>query len=405
MTRHRVAITGIGCLAATGSASEFWPSVRSGHPALAPVETRNGDRPAVPAAGSIPAFDPLAYMERRIVGQTDRHSQLGLAAAQLALDDAGLSADAVNRARVGVVLANNLGGSGFGEQQLARLHGDKRPVSPYMAIAWFYAATIGQVSIRHGFTGYCKAHAAERVGAHVALGDALRVIQRGDLDVCLAGGCEAPLSPYALLGYREAGVLSPTGAYRPYSRHRDGAVIGEAGAVLALEAWDHARARGTPIYAELLGYGGTCDGVHHRDGAPDGHQYARAMRLALEDACLEAADVGVVLGDASGGRELDVREARAIRLAFSGDVDHLLVAVPKTLFGHTFGAAGALDAAVAALSLRDGVVPGLAESPELDPECELPFATGRRRALRSRAALVAGTGRGGINAALSLVAA
>jgi 3-oxoacyl-[acyl-carrier-protein] synthase II len=298
-----------------------------------------------------------------------------------------------------VIMSNNLGGSIFGEEELAKLH-TRGKVGGYMAIAWFYAATIGQISIRYGFRGYSKTHIAERAGAVVALGDALRAIQRGDLDVCLAGGCEAPISPYAMLGYKDSGLLSPSGVYVPFDRKRDGLVVGEGGAVLMLESWEHATRRGARIYAELSGYGSTCDAVDFQGSAPDGIQYARAIRISLADAKVNLPDVGLAVVDASGGRSADVREARALRIAFGQHADHLLVACPKAIFGHTFGAAGAFDAAIACYSLYNRAVPPIRSGLELDPECNLLVVVDRSPFLYSQVAVVSGTGRGGINAAL-----
>jgi len=397
---RRVAVTGIGCLSAAGSGVEFWRTLLNGKPAFGPVDA-DGGTPVVPLAGVVKGFEPADYMDRRISNQTDRHTQFGLGAAQLALADAGLDPAALDPNRVGVVMANNLGGSTFGEEQLANLHqrGGQR-VSAYMAIAWFYAATIGQISIRYGFKGYSKTHVGERAGALIALGDAAAALQRGEIDLCLAGGCEAPLSPYAMLGYADAGLLSRTGRYAPFDVRRDGLVLGEGGAVLILEEWDHAHRRGARVYAELCGFGHTCDGYDYRESAPDGAQYARAIRTALSKARVNLPDVRLVLPDAAGGTAADAREARAIRQAFGKHTDSLLVACPKAIFGHTFGASGAFDTAIACMSLYNRAVPPIRDGIDVDPECALPLVVDRSPFLYSGAAAILGTARGGINAAL-----
>jgi len=394
-------VTGIGCVSAVGTGADFWRALLNGRSALGPIDSFDAVNFGLPAAGVVRGFDPADFMDRRIINQTDRHTQFGLAAADLALRDAGIEPAAVDCNRVGVVLSNNLGGSIFGEEQLVNAHTKGgQHVSAYMAIAWFYAATVGQISIRYGFHGYSKTHIAERAGALVALGDALRVVQRGDLDVCLAGGCEAPISPYAVLGYQDAGVLSCSGRYAPFDRGRDGLVLGEGGAVLVLEEWEHATRRSARIYAELCGFGHTCDAVHFRDSAEDGVQYARAIRLSLADAEVSLPEVGLAIVDASAGVKADIREARAVRLAFGKHTEGLLVGCPKATFGHTFGAAGAFDTAAACLSLYNRAVPPIRDGIDPDPACALPVVTDRSVFLNSHAAVVLGTGRGGINAAL-----
>jgi 3-oxoacyl-(acyl-carrier-protein) synthase len=401
VTRRRVAVTGVGGFTAAGTGPTFWRSLLNGRSALQPVDGPDAGSYDIPAAGRIRDFEPTSHMDKRIVIQTDRHTQLGLAATKAALEDAEIDLGAVDPTRVGVVLSNNLGGSIFGEQQLVNLHTRGGPhVSAYMAIAWFYAATIGQISIRYGFRGYAKTHIAERAGGHVAIADGMRAVQRGELDVCIAGGCEAPISPYAVLGYCDSGLLSPSGRYQPFGRDRDGLVLGEGAGIVLLEEWEHATGRGARIYAELLGFGHTCDGVDFRASADDGVQYARAVRLALADASLNLPDVGLAVVDASGSRQADLREARALRLAFGKHTDGVLVACPKAIFGHSFGAAGAIDTAIACLSLYGRVVPPVREAFDIDPECALPVVTGRSVFLDSPVAVILGTGRGGINAAL-----
>ena len=398
---RRIAVTGIGCLSSAGTGVDFWRALLGGKPTFSAVEAYAGAEFGVPALGAVKDFLPGAYMDRRISNQTDRHTQFGLAAAHLALEDAALDTAAIDPYRVGVVMSNNLGGSVFGEKELFNVHARGGPhVSAYMAIAWFYAATIGQISIRYGFKGYSKTHVGERAGALIALGDAAAAIQRGEIDVCLAGGCEAPISPFALLGYGDAGLLSPSGRYVPFGLHRDGLVLGEGGAVLVLEEWDRAVQRDARIYAELCGYGHTCDGHHYRDAADDGAQYARAVRLALAKARMSLPEVGLVIPDAAGGARADAREARAIRQAFGKHTDSLLVACPKAVFGHTFGAAGAFDTAIACMSLYHRAVPPIRDGIEVDPECSLPVVVDRSPFLYSAGAVVMGTARGGINTAL-----
>lgn len=408
--RRRIVVTGLGPVTAAGIGREaFWKSVTEGQVSLGPIDAFDTSEFPVKTAGVVRGFDPVTYINRRIVNQTDRHTHFGLTAAALALEDADLDLAHEDLGRVGVVVGNNLGGSIFGEEQLYNLHQrGARTVSAYQSIAWFYAATIGQTSIMYGLKGYSKTHIAERAGSLVALGDAFRVMQRGDMDVCLAGGCDAPISPYAMVGYLQTGLLATSDGsgrgerYAPFDRGREGLIIGEGAAILILEERDRARDRGARIYAELLGFGQTCDAVDYRASNDDGVQYARAIGLALRDSGVTPEEIGYVSVDGAAGRAEDPREARAIRLALGEAAATVPVSCPKTMFGHTFGAANAIEAAAACLTIWTGEVPPTVGLSDPDPECAISIV--REPGLRTDRsyALVLGTARGGINGALVL---
>lgn len=408
--RRRVVVTGIGCVTASGIGhEECWPNLLVGKPMLGAIEAFDTTEFPIRLAGSLSNLKLGNYIPLRIQQQTDRHTHIALVAAHLGLEDAGINQQMIDLDRVGCTIGNNLGGSVFGEEQLWRLYNDgARAVSPFQSIAWFYAATIGQLSIKYGLKGYAKTYIADRAGSLFALGDALRAIQRCDLDVCLAGGCEAPISPYAVAGYLDAEVLSRADAqqgeehYKPFDVRRNGLILGEGGAVLILEELEHARRRNARIYAELRGFGQTCDGWHYRLSNPDGVQYARAMTLALHDGEVEPAGVGYISVDGSAGRCEDVREARAIRNVFDTHLDTMQVSCPKTMFGHLFGAASAVDTAIACLTLHHRRVPPTVQVDEIDPLCSLPLVTEQTELVGGSHALVLATGRGGINAALAI---
>lgn len=410
--KRRVVVSGLGCITAGGTTrQQFWQNLLQGRSMIGNIERFDVAAFPVKKAGMICDADLLLreHLPLRLLQQTDRHTQLALLASARALEDAHLDPGQLDRSRVGTIIGNNLGGSIFGEEQLLRLHTrGARAVSPFQSIAWFYAATIGQISIKYDLHGYSKTYVADRAGSHFALGDALRAIQDGDLDVCLAGGCEAPISPYALAGYIDAAVLSHAQDqaepehYAPFDLHRNGLILGEGSAILILEEASHARRRNAPIYAELCGFGQTCDGVHHRLSNADGVLYAHAIITALREAQVDPEALGCVLVDGSGGRCEDIRETRAINMAFGAHTSTLQVTCPKTMFGHLFGGAGAVDTAIACLALSHGYLPPTVQIRKLDPLCSLPLVRHEAVRLKKKAALVLGTARGGINAALVL---
>ena len=396
---RRAVITGVGCVSAAGLyPGGMWSNVLEGVTGLRRIEGFDSTNFPVHVAGEVTG-DPAAAVPKRVLLQTDRHTHHGLVAADLALKDAGIEAGRLDPGRIGVVMANSLGGSTFGEDQLAKLYTrGARHVSAYMAIALFYAATVGQISIRHNLKGYAKTPVADRAGGVLALGDALRTITNGALDVVLAGGCEAPVSPYALTSCIETGLVGHTNgeiAYRPFAGG-DGYVIGEGGAVLVIEELQHAVRRGVPVYAELVGFGHTFDGRDHMQPSADGTQYARAISSALDDAGIGAGDVGQVWVEGLGSAAQDDRELRALRKVFGDALAGVRLVCTKPLYGHTLAAAGALETAMAAVAQRERSLPRAAF-----PTDGLPFIA-EAGVAPSKHTVVLATGRGGINAAIVL---
>jgi 3-oxoacyl-(acyl-carrier-protein) synthase len=397
--KKRAVITGVGCVSAAGIyPGPMWSNVLEGVSGIGPITRFDSSSFPNHVAGEVRA-DPADLVPKRVLMQTDRHTHHGLVAANLALTDAGVDVAQMDPGRIGLALANSLGGSTFGEEQLAKLYTrGARHVSAYMAIALFYAATVGQVSIRHNLKGYAKTPVADRAGAIVALGDALDVVGDGALDICLGGGCEAPVSPLAMTACLDTGLVAPGDGQVGYAPFNGGVgyVIGEGGAVLVIEEREHALDRGVPIYAELAGFGHTFDAHHPIDPNPDGVQYARAMRLALESAGIEPGDVGQVWVEGLGSSGQDARELRALRAVFGESLDGIQLLCTKPLYGHTLAAAGGLEAAMASVAQRERSLP-----PVTFPTDGLPFVIGTGLAPRGHT-LVIGTGRGGINAAIVL---
>ncbi|MCL5958357.1 MAG: beta-ketoacyl-[acyl-carrier-protein] synthase family protein, partial [Chloroflexi bacterium] len=278
---------------------------------------------------------------------------------------------------------------------------------PYQASAWFPAAPQGQVSLIYGIQGYSKTVVAERASGAVALAYAQRAIANDLADLIVAGGTEAPVAPYGFLCYCTSGLLSqsnndPARAYRPFDRDRDGLVVGEGSGILVLEERERAIGRGARIYGELVGYGMTSDGHHPTSYAPNPDQLTRAIRLALQRGNLDPGEVDYICADGVGTPEGDRLETEAIKDVFRSHARNgLLVSAPKSIFGNLFGAAGAVDAAIALLSSETGIVPPTINYASPDPACDLNYVPNQPRRAKIEVALVNSRGQGGVNCVLA----
>jgi minimal PKS chain-length factor (CLF/KS beta) len=402
---RRAAVTGIGVVAPNGTSTEaFWKSTQEGISVLDRVTREGCEHLPLRVAGEVRAFEPSAAVEERYLVQTDRFTHFALAAADLALDDARLSqADTDDRPfSVGVVTAAGSGGGEFGQRELQQLWGKgSRFVGPYQSIAWFYAASTGQISIRRGFKGPCSVVAADEAGGLDALAHAARAVRRGT-DVLVAGSTEAPLAPYSVvcqLGYQElSGADDPTRAYRPFTSSACGFVPAEGGAMLVVEEATAARERGARVRAMLAGHAATFTGASRWEESRAG--LAEAIRGALDEAGCAPEEIDVVFADALGVPEADRAEALAIADALGTHAKRVPVTAPKTGIGRGYCAAPVLDAAAAVLSMEHGLIP---PTPNVFAIChDLDLVTSRARAAEVRTALVLSRGLMGSNSALVL---
>lgn len=399
----RAVITGLGVVAPSGiGADAHWKSVLAGENRIGRITLFDPSRYATTLAGEVADFEAGDHTDRRLAVQTDRWTHLGFAATLLALADAGLPATAAEPYDYGVTLASSSGGNLFGQRELQRLWSQPaRTVGAYQSIAWFYAASVGQISIRHQFKGPCGVLVGEAAGGLDSLGHAVRLVRRGT-PVVLAGGTECALSPYALVCQQRGGLMStstdPASAYRPFDVTAGGYVPGEGGAVFVIEDLDHALARGATVYAEVAGWGSSHDARHtDRLGGGDPDQYARAMRLALDRAGSAPDEVDVVFPDALGVPRFDRSEAAALRSVFGGHTP--AVTTQKPLVGRAHQGGAALDVANAVLALRHEVVPPTAGLDRVAPGCELDFVR-QPRSRRCATALVGARGFDGFNSSI-----
>jgi act minimal PKS chain-length factor (CLF/KS beta) len=414
-------ITGIGVAAPNGVGTEvYWAATLAGTSGIGPITFFDASPYPVRLAGEV-NDDLTGYIPGKLRAQTDHMTHLALAATVMALDDAGVDPTGLPGFDMGVIAANSSGGIMYGQRELQRLWSQGPAyVSAYMSIAWFYAATAGQVSIRHGMRGPCVVVTSEQAGGIDSVGHARRQIRRGT-PLVVTGGTDASLSPGGLAFQIATHMLStqpdPVRAYLPFDAGACGYLPGNGGAMLLLEDEATARARGADrIYGELAGYAATFDPANG-DGEPDGpiaphdpprgagrrSRLRRAAELALADAQVTPEDVDVVFADAWGLPELDLAEAEAITGIFGPH--GVPVTAPKTMTGRLYAGGGALDIATALLAMRDSVLPPTINVTSPAPGCELDLVTGAPREKPVRTALVLGRGLGGFNAAAVLTAA
>jgi 3-oxoacyl-[acyl-carrier-protein] synthase II len=354
---RRVLITGLGTVNACGQAvAPFWENVSVGIRGLRRVSRFDAAGFPVQVAGEVPDFDAARLVPRRFIVRTDRFTHFVLAATSEALGDATLVLDNEDRTRVGVWFGNSTGGWDLCERGFVEYYGPGADsVNPWQATGWFLAAPQGFTTIRYGIKGTSKSFSGDRASGAAAFYYGTRTVQWDGNDVVVTGGCEAPVSPLSLACFHSSGDLSesanPASAYRPFSHDADGLVVGEGGTALILEEAEHARRRGARGYLEVLG------GAHGTtaDGEPAG--YARVLRRALSAAGCVPADIDLVLAEGCADKAGDRFELTALAAVFAGRPDPVLVAAPKCLYGHLYGAAFGTDVVCAAMSVQHCIAP------------------------------------------------
>jgi 3-oxoacyl-[acyl-carrier-protein] synthase II len=406
---QRVVITGIGCITPIGTGVDgLWAGLQAQRSAVREISRFDPAPFHSRIAAEIPDFRPQDHLDTKQARRFDRFSQLGVAASRLALDDAGLDAAREDHDRVGVMMGSALGGVAHAEQQAAAYYRDGlRAVDANLALTVFGGAVSCNIAIAFGCTGPNATNGMSCASGTVALGDALRAIRRGDADVMLAGGAEAPLAPlcfgaFALIRAMSTRNDDPATASRPFDAGRDGFVMGEGAAVLVLEARERAIARGARIYAELLGYALTNDAHHMTAPKPGGREAARAMALALRDAGVPPTDVGYVNAHGSSTPLNDSTETAALKQVFGDHAPRLAVSGTKGYYGHPLGASGAIEAAITALALARAWLPPTLNLQTPDAACDLDYLPRDGRVARPEVALSNSFGFGGVNASLVL---
>jgi 3-oxoacyl-(acyl-carrier-protein) synthase len=414
----RIVITGIGVISPYGVGPDIlWEKLMAGETGLKILTKFDTSHIQCRVGGQLTDFQPTTYLNPRTVRKIDRFSVFALIAIQHALQDADLLIDGKKPSwsqqeqaahRVGLCIGNNLGGWEFAERELRNLwQGGPREVSPYMATSWFPAAVQGNVSIQFGIKGIGRTFLSDRASGAMAMIHAADCLQRGRADIMLAGGTEAPFSPYAALCYETSGLMSkqavsgePT-VYRPFDAAHDGLVAAEGAAFFVLERAEDALRRGAPILAELTGWASTYDGYDVVQPAPDGQRYAAAMQQALACADRRADEIDCIFAAGSAVPSEDISETKAIRLAFGEIADQIPVSTPKSAFGNLFGAATPVDMLIALLAMQQHIIPATLHLDEPAPGCDLDYVPQKPRPVeRLDTCLINARGFGGTNASL-----
>ncbi len=404
---RRVVVTGVGLVSSLGvGTSETWDAVCAGKSGIAPITCFDASAYTVRIAGEVRDFDPLMFVAKKDVKKMDVFIQYAIAAAEFARADAGLEVTPEMAPRVGVFLASGIGGfSTIEREHRALLNGGPRKISPFFIPASIINLAAGQVSIRLGAKGPNSATCTACSASAHAVGDAFEVIRRGAADVMVAGGSEAAITPLGVGGFAAMRALStrndePTRACRPFDRERDGFIIGEGAGVIVLEEHDRAISRGASVYAELVGYGMSADAFHVTAPAEDGNGAQRVMRAAIDQAGISPDQVDYINAHGTSTPFNDRIETLAIKRCFGDHAHKLAISSTKSMIGHTLGAAGGIEAGIAALTVREQVIPPTVNLENPDPDCDLDYVPIVKRSATIDYALSNSFGFGGTNASL-----
>lgn len=398
----KVALTGIGIVAPPGIGKErFWQSIKQGKSFISPITRFDPSLYPSQVAGQVEDLD-TSHFSFRLLKKIDKFSMMALVATEHALKDALIDLAKEDPYNIGIFLGNALGGWLYAETELRDLYVEGREgVSPYLASAWFPAAPQGQISIYYGMKGYSKTVVADKASALMAIGYAAQVVGNKKLGIALAGGTEAPVTPYALLCCSTEGSLSK-GPYRPFDKERDGFVVGEGAGLVVLEEMESARKRGATVYGLITGYATCCDGAHRITPDPSGKGLAKAIKTALDVAGYQPSDIDYICADGTGTKLGDVSETKAIKEVFGSYAQKIPVSSPKSMFGHLLGASNAVDVIITLLAMQEGVIPPTINYQTEDPECDLDYVPNNSRPKEINRALILSRGRGGINAVLAI---
>ena len=408
MAQRRVVVTGMGCVSPLGlDVEQSWQGCVAGQTGIGPITKFDAAGLKTHIAGEVKGFDPTPYVEKRDQKKMDSFIQYALACAQMAMDDAGYRVTEAEAERVGVSIGAGLGGLPEIERQhKLLLEAGPRRVSPFFIPMVIINLAPGHVAIATGAKGpNLSIVTACATGSH-SLGEAWHMIRRDDADVMIAGGVESTITPLAIGGFNAMRALStrndePERASRPFEKDRDGFVMGEGGAVLILEELEHARARDAKIYAELVGYGATCDAHHITAPDPQGDGAARCMAMALRSAGLAPDAVDYINAHGTSTSFNDYYETLAIKRVFGDHAKNgLWISSTKSMTGHLLGAAGSVEAVFSALALHRGVAPPTINYDTPDPECDLDYVPNEAREGRLQTVLSNSFGFGGTNGSL-----
>lgn len=407
MEKRRVVITGLGLVTPLGiGVNETWEGLLQGRSGVGKITLFDASSYPVQIAAEVKNFDPSQYIEPKEIKKMDRFIHFAIAATEMAMKDSGLKITPENAPRVGVIIGSGMGGLPMIEHyHKTLLEKGHRRISPFFIPMIIINLAAGHISIRYGAKGPnsspCTACAT---GSH-SIGDAFRIIQRGDADAMIAGGTEAVITPMGIAGFTAMKALStrndePERASRPFDIDRDGFVMGEGAGILILEELGHALRRGAKIYGEIIGYGMSGDAYHITAPAPEGEGAARCMEAAIRDAGIRPEEVDYINAHGTSTKYGDELETMAIKKVFGDHAYKLSVSSTKSMTGHLLGAAGGVEAVITVLSIYNNIIPPTINLEKPDPACDLDYVPNKARKAEVKCAISNSFGFGGTNACL-----
>jgi 3-oxoacyl-[acyl-carrier-protein] synthase II len=404
--KKRVVITGMGVIHALGfNVDDFWNAIKNGKCGISLVTKFDTEKYDAKVASTIENFDPTAYMDKKEAKRMDTFTQYAMAAAKMAFFMSGIDMKNEDSFRVGCIVSSGIGGIQTLEEQHHTLE-EKGPgrVSPFFIPSMIANMAAGRIAIEYGLQGFNECVVTACASSNNAIGDAFRVIQRGDADVMVCGGAESAITPLSIAGFCSMKALStnpdPLKACRPFDKDRDGFVMGEGAGILVLEELEHAKARNAVILGEIAGYGCTCDGYHITAPHPDGIGGIKSMQLAIEDAGIKPEDIGYINAHGTSTPLNDVGETKVIKNVFGEYAYKLPISSTKSMTGHLLGAAGAVEAIITTLAIKDGFIPPTINLNNHDPECDLDYVPNVGRKIDIKYGLSNALGFGGHNATI-----
>jgi len=406
--QKRVVITGIGAITPIGNTqTEFWEGLLGGRNGIGPITLFDASQHKCCIAGEVKGFDPSKYMDSKDAKRMDRFAQFAVSASLQAIADAKFVINELNAEQVGAIIGTGIGGiKVLEEQQTVYLNRGPDRCSPFMVPMMIANMAAGLTAIHTGAKGPNSCPVTACAAGSNAVGDAFRLIQRGYAQAMLCGGAEAAVTPLSVAGFASARTLSrrnddPAHACRPFDRDRDGFVMGEGSGILLLEELGHALSRGAKIYAEIVGYGMTCDAYHMTSPVPGGEGAARAMQLALKDAKLSPHQVSYINAHGTSTQANDVTETAAIKKALGEYAHKVAISSTKSMTGHLLGGSGGIEAVCTVLAIANDQIPPTINLDNPDPECDLDYVPHQSRAQKVEVALSNSFGFGGHNVTLA----
>ncbi|HBR21169.1 MAG TPA: beta-ketoacyl-[acyl-carrier-protein] synthase II [Nitrospiraceae bacterium] len=407
MEKRRVVVTGVGLITPVGiGVEESWEGLIEGRSGIRKLTRFDASAFATQIAGEVEGFNPEDYIEPKEIKKMDRFIHLAIAASDMAVKDSGLKITDSNAGSIGVIIGSGMGGlPAIEHYHSVLLEKGPRRITPFFIPMLIINLAGGHVSMKYGAKGPNSAVAtACATGSH-SIGDAFKIIQRGDADAMIAGGTESVITPMAIGGFNAMKALStrndePEKASRPFDADRDGFVMGEGVGIMVLESLEHARSRGARIYAEIAGYGMTADAYHMTSPAPEGEGAARCMAITLKDGGVAASEVDYINAHGTSTKYGDELESIAIKTVFKDHAYKLTVSSTKSMTGHLLGAAGGVEAVVCVLCMRDNIVPPTINLDNPDPQCDLDYVPHTARKMDVNCVMSNSFGFGGTNACL-----